>query len=174
MTLAVRPVTPARWTDFASLFESKGAPHFCWCTPYRFARSHEMTKAERRDAMRARIRGRGPVGVLAYEGRQPVGWCSVAPRASYEKLAGSRTMPTIEEDAWTVLCFFVPRALRGEGISLALLEGAVDYAREKGARVVEGYPWDTAGVSSTHRGRSTLFAAAGFAPAEGRRWTRRV
>jgi hypothetical protein len=47
--------------------------------------------------------------------------------------------------------------------------GVLAYARSQGARVLEGYPFDTAGINSTHRGHSTLFKEAGFRR-QGRRW----
>lgn len=168
--LEIRPVTRARWDDFARLFAARGAPHYCWCTPYRFAGSHRMTKEERREAMRRRVASGAPVGLLAYEDGEPVGWCSVAPRESYEKLGSSTSMPRVaDEPTWTILCLFVPRARRGEGVAESLVAGAVDHARREGATFVEAYPWDAAGISSRHRGRSSLYEGAGFR-AEGRRY----
>src|SRR5262249_43817912 len=115
-----------------------------------------------------------PVGVLAYVGGAPAGWCSIAPRETYVKLARSRTMPRVtEQPTWTVLCFFVPRPQRGRGLALALLRGAVAHARARGARVVEGSRHDSAGISATHRGHASLFAAAGFRrDGTGARWAR--
>jgi hypothetical protein len=55
-------------------------------------------------------------------------------------------------------------------VTRALLEGALDVARQHGAQVVEGYPHDTAGISSTHRGWSGVFRALGF-QREGSRWS---
>jgi GNAT superfamily N-acetyltransferase len=72
---------------------------------------------------------------------------------------------------WTILCFFVARPHRNRRVAQALLEGAVAYARSQGAEQVEGYPFDTAGVSSTHRGHSSLFESAGFEK-DGNRWFR--
>lgn len=61
-----------------------------------------------------------------------------------------------------------------ESATHVLLSGAVEYARESRARVVEAYPWDTAGIKATHLGHSTMYEAAGFVPDEGRRWDRRL
>lgn len=142
--------------------------------PYRSQRSHEMSKDERRDGMKSRIQGNVPVGVLAYAGDEPVGWCSVAPRETYEKLERSRTMPRVNnEPTWTILCFFVRRSHRGKGVTAKLLDGAVKYARLSGAKVVEAYPFDTAGITSTHRGHSSVFRRARFTQA-GTRWQRRL
>ncbi|HUR61317.1 MAG TPA: GNAT family N-acetyltransferase [Candidatus Thermoplasmatota archaeon] len=173
--LAVHPVTAARWHDMEALFEAKGSPHYCWCVPYRFADAHTFDKAQRKEAMQGLIQAGTPVGVLAYQGGEPVGWCSVAPRPTYAKLERSRTMPLAEMDAastWAVLCFFVARPGRGGGVALRLLEGGVAYAKANGALAVEGYPWDTMGISSTHRGHSSWFHAAGFRKEE-KRWVKR-
>jgi GNAT superfamily N-acetyltransferase len=167
----VRPVTAETWDDMARLFSSRGAPHYCWCGPYRYARAHEMTADAKRAALCDLVSGGTPVGVLAYDGGAPVGWCSIAPRETYVKLARSRTMPRrtpVATPTWTVLCFFVQRSHRGRGVSTALLRGGVGYAVAEGAAIIEGYPHDTAGISSTHRGHSSVFRAAGFRRDAGR------
>jgi GNAT superfamily N-acetyltransferase len=170
--LRVLPVTAERWTDFEALFGAKGSPHYCWCTPYRLRNAHELSGPAKRQAMQRLVTGGTPIGVLAYAGNEAVGWCSVAPRETYIKLERSRTMPRVSTaPTWTVLCFFVLRAQRGQQLTSALLRGAVRYARAQGALVVEGYPHDTAGISSTHRGRSAAYAAAGFEQ-QGTRWVR--
>lgn len=171
-SVVTRPVTASRWTDFEALFTSRGCPSYCWCVPYRFHDAHRMSRDQKRQAMRRRIRANVPVGMLAYADGEPVGWCSIAPRETYEKLDRSSTMPRVDDrPTWTVLCFFVKRSHRGQGVTRRLLRDAVAYARRRGARVVEGYPFDTAGLSSTHRGHSKVFRAVGFRPDEGRRWT---
>lgn len=170
--LQTRPVTPETWKDFETLFSTKGSPHYCWCTPYRFRDAANLTSDEKRAAMEASVDSATPIGVLAYDAGNAVGWCSVAPRQTYAKLERSRTMPRVsKEETWTILCFFVPRPMRGHGILHALLAGAVEYARDAGAAVVEGYPFDTANISSTHRGHSSVFKQGGFVQ-EGTRWFR--
>ena len=120
--------------------------------------------------MRKSVTNGTPIGVLAYVADEPVGWCSVAPRETYVKLERSRTMPRVSDaPTWTVLCFYVQRAHRAQGVSLALLRGAVTYALDSGAQEIEGYPYDTAGISSRHRGHSRLFRRAGFR-LSGKRW----
>ena len=174
--IEVRPLTATSWDDFARLFGARGAPHYCWCTVYRLRGGARLDDASRESAMHELVDASVPVGVLAYADGEAVGWCSVAPRESYARLVASRTMPRVSDEdtpTWTVLCFFVPRAHRGRGITRALLDGAIAYARERGADVVEAYPFDTAGISSTHRGHSSVFAAAGFI-ADGPRWSRRL
>jgi GNAT superfamily N-acetyltransferase len=173
--ISVRAVTGEAWNDFARLFEARGSPHYCWCTPYRLRDKHQASAAQKKQCMRKLVQAETPIGVLAYDGDEPVGWCSIAPRETYVKLERSRTMPRKTPPAtptWTLLCFFVARPYRKTGLARALLEGAVDYARAQGATIVEGYPFDTAGISSTHHGHSSLFKAAHFRQDVGdRRWS---
>jgi GNAT superfamily N-acetyltransferase len=174
VTAVVRPVTSESWEAFERLFEAKGSPHHCWCALYRSR--GRLTSAEKRACTRSLVAARTPIGVLAYAGDEPIGWCSVAPRETYVRLERSRTMPRetpVATTTWTVLCFFVPRRHRKQDVARALLDGAVAYARTRGAEVVEAYPFDTAGISSTHRGHSSLFRAAGFRQ-EGTRWSLRL
>jgi len=172
--ILVRPVASDNWDDFVRLFEARGGPHYCFCTPYRFKRTPDMGKVEKKAAMQRLVAAGTPIGVLAYDGREPIGWCSIAPRETYVRLERSKTMPREtppETPTWTILCFYVVRARRGTGVTRALIDGAVSHARKLGAKVVEGYPFDAAGVSSTHRGHSSVFRKAGFR-GRGRRWSR--
>lgn len=173
--IEVRPVTKENWEDFVRLFEAKGGPHYCWCAARRFRGTREMGEAQKQAAMIGLVESGTPIGVLAYDSDEPIGWCSIAPRETYAQLGRSRTMPRVTPPAtstWTILCFFVARPHRDQGVTHALLDGAVAYAKQQGAKVVEGYPFDTAGISSTHRGHSRVFEAARF-QSEGKRWYRR-
>jgi GNAT superfamily N-acetyltransferase len=172
--ISVRPVTRDDWETLVQFFEKKGSPHYCWCTSFRAHGFARMTSAEKKECLADLVRSGTPIGVLAYRGQDPIGWCSVAPRESYARLSRSRTMPRAtpsEVPTWTVLCFFVVRPSRGQRVAHALLQGAVDYARAMGAAIIEGYPFDSAGIVTTHRGHSRTFAAAGFRP-DGARWYR--
>jgi GNAT superfamily N-acetyltransferase len=174
--IRVEPVTAENWELFARFFEAKGSPHFCWCTAYRVRNASELTAAKKKACTRGLVAAGVPIGVLARQGDEPVGWCSVAPRETYVRLERSRTMPRVTPLAtptWTILCFFVARPYRDQQVARALLEGAVAYARRQGAEVVEGYPFDAAGVSATHRGHSRMFESAGFR-SDGTRWFRRL
>jgi GNAT superfamily N-acetyltransferase len=163
--IRIETVTAANWELFSRLFEAKGAPHYCWCTSYRVRNASGLTAEEKKAFMRRSVDAGVPIGMVAIDGDEPVGWCSVAPRETYARLERSRTMPRATPAAtatWTILCFFVTRPHRNQRVAQALLEGAVAYARQRGAEVIEGYPFDTSGVSSTHRGHSSMFRSAGF------------
>ena len=61
-------------------------------------------------------------------------------------------------------CFLTRAGYRKRGISGALARAAVDFARERGARAVEGYPMTTTNVilEELHVGTAGMFADAGF------------
>src|SRR4030042_6556452 len=75
-------------------------------------------------------------GILAYVDDEPVGWCSIAPRQEFATLARSRILKPVDDlPVWSVVCFFVARNHRRQGLTVALLKAAVAYARSRGARI---------------------------------------
>jgi GNAT superfamily N-acetyltransferase len=142
-SLTFRPLTLARWADLELLFGERGACGGCWCMWWRLKRSDfERRKgAGNKRAMKAIVRSGGIPGILAYAGKQPIGWCAVAPREYYGTLERSRILkPVDHRPVWSVVCFFVEKAYRGTGVSVELLRAAVAHAKRHGARIVEGYP----------------------------------
>jgi GNAT superfamily N-acetyltransferase len=137
------PLTADRWRDLEALFGERGACGGCWCMAWRLPRSEwEAGKGEaNRRSFRRIVRRGPPPGVLAYSGDTPIGWCAVAPRLEYVVLERSRVLrPLDDTPVWSVSCFFVQRGFRRRGVSVDLLRAAVDFVREQGGRVVEGYP----------------------------------
>lgn len=165
------PLTPGRFRDLVALFGPNGACGGCWCMYWRlpaksFARSKGMRN--RRAFRRLAGRGRAP-GILAYDGKEAVGWCAVAPRAEYVRLEKSRVLAPVDDaPVWSISCLFVRRDRRRAGLSRALIEAAVAHARRHGARVVEGYPVDPArpvgrmADAFVWTGLRSAFLAAGF------------
>jgi len=141
--LVFSPLTYDRWSDFERLFGARGACGGCWCMWWRLKRSEfELKKGDaNRKAMKAIVRSGTVPGILAYDGDEPVGWCSVAPREEFSALARSRILkPVDDKPVWSVVCFFIRKDHRGSGVSTALLRAAVDYVREEGGTTLEGYP----------------------------------
>jgi GNAT superfamily N-acetyltransferase len=141
--LKVVPVTAEHWDDLARLFGERGACGGCWCMAFRRSRKdYYANKGEgNRKALRQLVRSGAPVGVLAYIGDEPVGWCAVAPKSEYVVLLKSRNLSALQgPHVWSVTCFFILKEHRGRGVGLALLEGAVKLARKHGAQIIEGYP----------------------------------
>jgi GNAT superfamily N-acetyltransferase len=80
-------------------------------------------------------------GIIAYSGREPVGWCSVAPREEFSALSRSRILqPVDDRPVWSVVCFYVARPYRRTGVTAALLDAAARFAARRGATLLEGYP----------------------------------
>jgi GNAT superfamily N-acetyltransferase len=172
--VAVEPLTPSRWADLETVFGTRGDPARCWCQWF-FTGVEVSWKAAdaNRGALRAQVDAGPPPGVLAHLDGEPVGWAAVASRPTYSRLARSRLLrgATAEEltdgSVWAVTCFVVRVGFRRRGVAAALLDGAVRFARESGARVVEAYPVDVAArsaVSSAElfHGPFSTFLAAGF------------
>ena len=144
-TLQVEPVTAERWPDMVELFGPSGASSGCWCMWFRVPPKVYSANGNRgnRAAMKRRVAGDEVPGLLAYEDGKPVGWVSVAPRLDYERIAGpANRVPASDAAVWSVVCFFIQPGRRGEGIGRALLAAAIDFARSRGAKVLEAYPVD--------------------------------
>lgn len=143
--ITVHVATADRWPDFEALMGPKGGSGGCWCMLWRL--SSKDFASGKGDGNRAAIREAFdddvPPGVLAYDGGVPVGWCSVAPRATFPKLATSRILKPVDGAAvWSVTCFLVAKAHRRRGVSVALLDAAGDFVRTRGGEILEGYPVD--------------------------------
>lgn len=168
--LRFRPVTSDRWADLKRLFGPRGAYSGCWCMYWRLRRKDfwQRSGEEHRREMEAIVSSGQVPGILAYDGREPVAWCSVAPREAYEALERSRTLKRVDDrPVWSVVCFFVAKPYREQGVMARLLEGAVAYAASRGATVVEGYPVEPvgrrlSGGTEAYVGITSAFREAGF------------
>ncbi|MHB1319323.1 MAG: GNAT family N-acetyltransferase [Anaerolineae bacterium] len=160
---AVNPVTTETWGDFEVLFESRGCPGYCWCMAWRTTPQEATVRghAARKAMIKARIDAGTPVGILGYLNGEPAAWCSIAPKETYRKLDDLEPSGP-EETVWSLVCFFVRRHLRGQGVSRIMLRDALSYARESGATVVEAYPVDPDSPSYRFMGFVPLYEAFGF------------
>ena len=163
--LKFHPVTPARLPDLERFSEAHGKFRYCSCMRWRL-RSIEFqrsTKEKRVAALEGLVQEGTPVGVLAYLDGEPVGWCSIAPRETYGALEHYRALPRIDAaPVWSVVCFFVDRRVRQQGVTLGLLIAAVKYARSRGAKIIEGYPVEPGPRLYTYMGAPSTFREAGF------------
>jgi ribosomal protein S18 acetylase RimI-like enzyme len=126
-----------------------------------------MTRARaNRAALKALVASGNPPGLIGYRGKVPVGWVSIGPREAYAKLKRSPVMKAVDEQpVWSIICFVVPTEYRGQGVAQALLEGAVAYARKRGATLVEAYPVDNPARSRDEDmwfGAKSMYDNAGF------------
>lgn len=144
MKFSFKPLTKSNWKDFEILFGPKGACGGCWCMSWRL-RAADFNKNkgdDHRRAMKGLVKKSSP-GILAYTNEKPIGWCAVAPREEYLRLENSKVLqPVDDKPVWSISCFFIAKEFRRKGLSLPLLKAATDFAFEKGAAIVEGYPVD--------------------------------
>jgi ribosomal protein S18 acetylase RimI-like enzyme len=167
----VRPLTPKRFPDLASLFEEGGDPKWCWCTYFR-VRGRDWSNSTRAGnrAELGMLAERADIapGLIGYRDSRAVGWVSLGPRDGFDRIVHSKVIPKIDErPVWSIVCFAVSASARERGIGRALLDAAVAFARNAGAEAVEAYPIDLAAgetipAESAFGGTVSMFRKAGF------------
>jgi GNAT superfamily N-acetyltransferase len=184
--LTIRPANEASWEDLTAIFGTHGgdgSAYQCQCqkfkTPGRpwFEESKSpVALAKRARALFEQTRCGHPeasstTGLVAYRDGEPVGWCAVEPRSAFSRLGrapwAGRSEDSADPSVWAVPCFVTRKGFRRQRVSYALCRAAVDFARERGARALEGYPMITEpGREITwgelHVGSHRIFVAAGF------------
>lgn len=171
--LDVRPLRADDWGDLVSLFGTRGDPAWCWCQYFAtddgsYSQGSRQERVRRnKPALLRQVRSSDrPLGVLAREGAEPVGWLALGPRQSYPRLARSRrtaedtALEPDEERLWSTTCFVVKVGKRRRGVSGALLAAGIELARERGATVLEGHPVDVAGRGGGSTGSADLYHGA--------------
>jgi len=142
--ITFEPLTKKNWGLFVELFGSKGACGNCWCMYYRLSQTDfKEGKSEdgNKNAMKSLVWDHKPAGIMGiYEG-QAIAWCAFAPREDFMKLEKSRVHKRIDDEmVWSIPCFFIAKDFRRNGVSVALLQGVIGYARENGIKIIEAYP----------------------------------
>lgn len=170
--ITVRDLTRKDWPVVEALFGKQGACGGCWCMHWRvpIGGKHweEIKGAKNKRAFKQLVTGGEVHGCLAFAGDEAVGWVTLGPREDFVRMERSRVLPKEwEAGTWCVPCFYVPKAFEGRGVGVRLLKAAVDYARRKKARRLEGYPIvpPKAGrypSAFSHTGVPAMFARAGF------------
>ena len=182
-TIAVVPANEASCDDLRAIFGRGGQAALCQCQRYKLAprESFGATPVEvRADRLRRQTACGDPgaattSGLVAYRDGEPVGWCAVEPRSAYAGLLRVYRVPwegraedKADTSVWSVTCFLTRAGFRRRGVSYALARAAVDFAPERGARAIEGYPMITrpgqdVSWGELNVGTESIFAAAGFA-----------
>jgi hypothetical protein len=170
-----RPANEATTDDVSAVFDAGGARK-CRCQALKTEGwIWRDTTQGQRDAALVEQTGcgtDGPTsGLIGYVDGEPAGWVAVEPRENYPRI-WNRKQPWMRTDpgldgVWSVTCFVVRRGFRRQGLMYELAAATVDYGRQVGARVLEGYPtepaegktviWDEASV-----GLLQVFLDAGY------------
>jgi GNAT superfamily N-acetyltransferase len=121
---------------------------------------------QRKQGLRDLVEGGTPTGLLAYDGEKPVGWISLGPRPDFKRLEKSRLAKPVDDRlVWSVVCFFVEKHSRRQGLTVSLLKAGIEFARQNGASILEGYPVDAEGEKAdpfVYVGLYDAFVKAGF------------
>lgn len=167
--IRVRPATAGVFDDVATMLGPKNpTSSVCWCLSHRLdSRTNQSLIGPARGEYMRELCGRDVApGVLAYLDDVVVGWAAIAPRAQVP-FARSRKIPHGDElPVWSAWCVRVRPGYRRRGVARAVLRGAVDYARKRGAPAIEGYPVDNQGqkvdLTMAYVGTRGLFESVGF------------
>jgi len=181
--VTIVPANEASWEDLRAVLGTRGDPSRCQCQRYKM-QPRESWASVGAEELAFRLRKQTDCGhpesgttsgLVAYLDGEPVGWCAVAPRTAHARLLRNTRVPwegraedKTDDGVWAVTCFVTRASFRRRGVSRALARAAIDFARERSARALEGYPMITeAGHEITwgelHVGSRSIFAAAGFA-----------
>jgi GNAT superfamily N-acetyltransferase len=178
--LTIVPANKASWEDLQAIFGMRGYTAACQCQMFKVGHYHWTASSREDRAFRLRVEtdcghpeSDTTSGLVAYLDGEPVGWCAVEPRTAYPRLPPRRIAWTersedkSDDTVWALTCFVVRAGFRRRGVTYALARAAVDFARERGARALEGYPMIThPGQEITwgevHVGSRNVFTAAGF------------
>ena len=178
--LTIVPANQASWADLQAIFGSTDYPSKCYCQHFKTRDCHwsALTDEARRSHLREQTHCGDPEasstsGLVAYLDREPVGWVAVEPRPAYPRLPRVRTVwsgrheDKADDNVWAVTCFVVRKGYRKRGITYALAAAAVGYARNQGARALEGYsmitrPGQEITWGELYVGARQVFADAGF------------
>jgi len=167
-------IRPAHdFDDMATMFAPKDPQSsVCWCLSWRLSskENRELRGTDRADKVRELCSRELAPGVLAHIAGEVAGWAGIAPRSELHPFANSRKIPHIDDlPVWSLWCIRVRPGFRKQGVTRALIDGAVDYARASGAPAVESYPVDNAGqrvdLTMAYVGTRRMFERAGFTKA---------
>ena len=169
MAFATLPITPDRVDDFVAVANPNRRATHCWCLSHRLAAREiaELGDGSREAAFTALCGREHPPGVIGYADGEPVGWCSIGPRAENTRLSTSKLLTALDDlPVWSIICVVIRGGHRKRGYTTPLIEGAVAYAAEHGAPAVESYPVDPRAkridLTMAFVGTRAMFEKAGF------------
>jgi GNAT superfamily N-acetyltransferase len=142
--LTFQPLNKRNWNKFVSLFGERGACGNCWCMYYRLSmpdfKSGKSNNVNR-NRMKKIVWSGKPTGLIAFHKKKAVAWLALAPRKDFVRLEKSRVhKPIDDKPVWSIPCFFIDRNFRRKGLSVALLKGAIAYAKKRKIEILEAYP----------------------------------
>lgn len=169
--VVVKPMTTDLVPDAERVFAANPESAGCFCAWFIIpvAKYHSGGKSENRKLFVGLAETNNqPIGVLAYVDGEPVGWCAAGPRSRFVRALRVPSFkgrePSEDDSVWLVPCFNVRKESRRQGVSGALLAGAVELARRNGAQAIEGFPFARGAKLSRESmvGLESVFESCGF------------
>lgn len=178
--VSVIPANEAACGDLDAIFGTRGYPARCRCQRFKTTGDewwHNPIPVEERVFRQRQQTDCGhpdsevTSGLVTYLAGEPVGWCAVEPRSEFMRLGQTpwkgRSERSADDEVWAVACFVTRAGFRRQGLTYPMAEASVEFARDCGARALEGYPMITnPGEEVTwgelHVGTRQVFVAAGF------------
>lgn len=173
--IVISPATADRFDDAEHALTGGGDGRTCQCQWWMMpnAQFERLSTDERTALLRDELEHDAvPPALIAYVDGEAAGWVRVGPRTAQVRLARTRAvtsttqLPLDDPDVWAVTCFVVRREHRGAGLSERLLDAAIAFARDHGARAIEAYPVDPTvrkrSSNELFHGVVSAFESAGF------------
>jgi GNAT superfamily N-acetyltransferase len=134
MRLTIRPLTRGLWPALEDLFGPNGACNGCWCMYGRIGSAYRRRpREENRAAFKEVVECGPPPGLLAFDGDLAVGWCQLTPRDAVPWLDRTWRLKRVDDlPVWSLSCLYVRKGHRRQGVTSALIEAALEAAKDAG------------------------------------------
>jgi GNAT superfamily N-acetyltransferase len=162
--IATSPLSLENWRDFASLMSGDAQCNECWCLNHHLPPGCPtgLTAQKKKFELVSQSLA---TGLLAYSENRCVGWIAIDPLA---ELTGHDCSAEAEQGQWTIHCIFVKDGFRGLGVSRALIQAAIHFAKQHGAEILTAFPipQESIGKYPAHEaefsGRLSTYTKLGF------------
>lgn len=165
----VKPLDKTTLPDFARLVEKhNGVWGGCWCMAFHIQGREPQPHPPHRVEKERLVRAGSAHAALVYDGATAVGWCQFGPT---DELPGIKLQKAYQEGLtrlpdWRITCFFVDRDYRHKGVAAVALEGAINEIGRLGGGIVESYPEDVEGRTTSgsflYNATLSMFERQGF------------
>ena len=186
--ITIEPATADRFADAQHALTGGGDGASCQCAWWTLTNSdfRATTRDEKQTLLHDEMAATPPPALIAYVDGEAAGWVRVGPRTRQVRLGRTKEFtahsaePWDDERVWAVSVFRHSPEHRGQGLNARLLDAAIDFARSRGARLIEAYPTEPVDASGKKRSSNSLFRGvmstfqkAGFQRSQGRSPTAR-
>ena len=171
--LNIRELKRTDWPVIEELFGSRGACGGCWCMFWRVERGGKLWEENKGDpnrrAFKDLVKTGKVTGILAFDKKAPVAWCSFGRRTEFPRT--ERMKAYVRKDAepvWSINCFYIKNGYRGIGLTEQLIAKAVKGIKRRKGKLIEAYPVTLTKAGEklppafSHPGPEIIFKRQGF------------